>query len=490
MYTKTKNILILIFSIIVTTSCENYLDVTSSTEIDSDEQFASENGFKDALLGVYIGMTAPELYSKDMTWNIIDLLGQQYAPLTSPAQYDEIQQYKYKTTSSSRQIGALWKKSYNIIANINNTLGNLETKREVLDAINYSIIKGELLGLRAFIHFDLMRLYGYGNIANRSDITGKYAIPYVTKYTNDLTPQLSYMDTFERMKNDIDQALELLKEDPIYPNSERSANYYENVNREGFYNKREQRMNYYAVKALQARMLIWQGGMENMNAARLAAEEVIGYSFAQLIVSDSYPVSLDPILYPEILFSLNVMGFEDIVNRYLDANNASNYDALYMATSTANQIYETSNVNIGIADIRYNTLLDAQTPGFVSIKLFHNGKNTNANQMPLIKLPEMYYIAAEYYIDTDLAKAIEYLNIVRSSRGIIEEIPLTADVDTVKNELFKEYRKEYVSEGQLFFYYKRVGATSIPGLSVNTVVGDAIYLLPYPDSELQFGYNQ
>ena len=309
----------------------------------------------------------------------------------------------------------------------------------------------------------------------------------MTEYTKDLTDQLTYTQTFDLMAKDIDLALELLKADPIYPNASRPAGYYDAVNRDGFFSQREQRMNYYAVKALQARMLLWQGGADKLNAARLAAEEVINSSPAKLIVSESYPVGSEPTLYPEHLFSLNITAFADIVERYLNAESSTNYDALFLTTAAASEIYETNNVNIGVADVRYNTLLESQARGLVSKKLRQRG-STRTNIMPLIKLPEMYFIAAEHYVNTgELNTAIDLLNRVRSSRGIIHQIPEGANQDEVKLELFKEHRKEFISEGQLFFFYKRLGRTAIPGLSATTVVGDKIYVLPYPDSEIEFG---
>ena len=247
--------------LLAATSCEEWLDVTPNTQIRAEEQFKSEDGFKDALIGVYIGMATPELYAKDMTWNLVDLLSQQYAVLPNLASYVDVQHYQYRSTKAVPQVDALWNNSYKLIANINNALHYMEKNKEVLHPISHDIIKGELLGLRAFIHFDLMRLYGYGNLADRSDLAGKLAIPYVTEYKKEATPQLGYMQTFGLMENDINTALELLKADPIYVNAERPAGYFDQVNRDGFYNLREQRMNYYAVKALQARVLLWQGGL-------------------------------------------------------------------------------------------------------------------------------------------------------------------------------------------------------------------------------------
>lgn len=468
-------------------SCEDFLDETSSASITSDSQFETETGFKDALMGVYIGMTQPELYSKDLTFNLIDILSRQYEPLTASALYSQVQNFNYRGTISTNQIDALWVKSYNIIANINNALLVIDEKQAVLGNIQYSIIKGELLGLRAFLHFDLLRLYGLGNLGQRADAATSLAIPYVTTFSKEVTSPLTYEATFDKLLMDIENALILLEEDPAYTQADRADGYYTQINRTGFYDNRELRMNYFAVKALQARVLLWKGASEDLFAARLAAEEVLQYANAVLINAQSYAVASDPILTPEILFALDVTGFENVTTGILNAaSSETNYNALYLSQTVADEVYETSNVNIGVADIRYNTLLEGQTRGLVSTKLIQKTGISNPETVPLIKLPEMYYIAAEAIIQsgTNLNLAVDYLNTVRSSRGIIEEIPATATQEELKEELEKEYRKEFVGEGQLFFYYKRLGYTTFPGVGDETTVDDAIYVLPYPDTEL------
>ncbi|HEY8387243.1 MAG TPA: RagB/SusD family nutrient uptake outer membrane protein [Parasegetibacter sp.] len=478
----SKYIYVFLLIGITTSSCKKgWLDVTSSSQIRSDEQFQSEAGARDALMGVYIGMTDPSMYSRDMTWNLIDLLAQQYATLPTLAQYYEVQRFNYQNTRARGYIDAMWHKTYGVIANINNALTEMEHNKNSYNAVSFSIMKGELLALRAFLHFDLMRIYGHGNIANRNDIAGKLAIPYVVTYSKIPTPQQSYSQTFALMHKDLNEAIELLKEDPIYENVSRPAGYYDEINRNGFFNNRQQRMNYYAAKAVQARIYLWQGGSENLAKARNLAEEVIAGTPARLL--NTSPGN-DKVLSQEHIFNLNVTAFTNIVDRFLNAEVATNYDALFLTAQRAQEIYETNIPTVGVVDFRYNSLLETQARGMVNVEL-HQSRNTLKNIMPLIKLPEMYYIAVEDYISTNLSKAITYLNTVRRSRGIIDDIPTSANADQVRSELNKEYQKEFVSEGQLFFFYKRTGQTQIPGIA--TPMTDAIYVLPYPDSEIEFG---
>jgi hypothetical protein len=56
-------------------------------------------------------------------------------------------------------------------------------------------------------------------------------------------------------------------------------------------------------------------------------------------------------------------------------------------------------------------------------------------------------------------------------------------------EITKEYKKEFIGEGQLFFFYKRNNTTAIPNgaaTSGNVTMGALQYVVPLPDSEINF----
>lgn len=485
-----KKIAIILSSIILLLSlqsCEKWFDITANNQIKAEDQFASANGFRDALIGVYIKMGSPALYAKDMTYNLVDLLSQQYTGLQNLATYFNIQQFNYQHVRSQDQIQAVWDNQYNTIANINSALHFIDETEFTWNSIDYRIIKGELLALRAFLHFDLMRTFGRSGYANRPELASHPAIPYVNEYNKELTGQLGYGETFALLEKDITDALELLTEDPIYPNSGRPSNYYDDVNRNGFYNDRTKRMNYYAAKALQARVLAWQGTSGKLALAAAAAEEVINNSPAILLTS-STDVSVNTTLPSEHLFGLNVEGLSDIANPLLQASDATAYNSLRIPPALAQTVYETSNPNVGLVDIRYNNLLESQALGMVPVKLRQSlSYRIDRNLVPLIKLPEMYYIAAEYYAGSNMARAVELLNEVRQSRRIISSIEPSVSPEVFQQELLKEYRKEYVSEGQLFFYYKRLGLATIPNYSTSVIADDDIYMLPYPVNEVQSG---
>ncbi|MCK9304941.1 MAG: RagB/SusD family nutrient uptake outer membrane protein, partial [Bacteroidales bacterium] len=78
-------------------------------------------------------------------------------------------------------------------------------------------------------------------------------------------------------------------------------------------------------------------------------------------------------------------------------------------------------------------------------------------------------------------------NYVRQRRGITADLTgLTAE--SAMEELIKEYKKEFICEGVMFFLYKRLGFETIPGY--NDTADDDVYVLPYPASEIMMGREQ
>lgn len=66
--------------------------------------------------------------------------------------------------------------------------------------------------------------------------------------------------------------------------------------------------------------------------------------------------------------------------------------------------------------------------------------------------------------------------------GYQYNLPETLSSDE-RAEILKEWQKEYIGEGQMFYYYKRLGLP-IPNA---TAGGDAAFILPLPKNEVEMG---
>ena len=79
------------------------------------------------------------------------------------------------------------------------------------------------------------------------------------------------------------------------------------------------------------------------------------------------------------------------------------------------------------------------------------------------------------------------MNTVRVNRGISNayNLPYTLEKSQVQDEITKEYQKEFMCEGQLFYYYKRLGFKSIP--NTTKTGNDAVYVVPLPINDVNLG---
>ena len=79
--------------------------------------------------------------------------------------------------------------------------------------------------------------------------------------------------------------------------------------------------------------------------------------------------------------------------------------------------------------------------------------------------------------------ALNLLTVVRNQRGVYDELDATMSVEAAMEEIKKEYHKEYLLEGVMFYYYKRTGADMLPNME--TPMADAEYVLPSARSSIE-----
>ncbi|OFY40020.1 MAG: hypothetical protein A2X18_00620 [Bacteroidetes bacterium GWF2_40_14] len=319
-------------------------------------------------------------------------------------------------------------------------------------------------------------------------------MPYVTRYTKQITPHITVAAFIDSLKNDLDKAAMLLAP---YDSARITTTQTVIPNSDQFYNNRNLRFNYYAVKALQARLYLWIGDYDN---AILAANEVITRGSANLVyfhtgnINDPNPRNKDYTFSTEHLFAVNVQGQYDIIwpyiRRYASDGINTNYNKLFHNGTVADNLFEIqTKPQMSLSDYRYKELYNkVSTTEYLLLKFTYVELSVYKDKMPLIKLPEMYYILSEAFNEKgDQVTAINYLNTVRINRGVASSFNLatTLTKEEVTAEIEKEYRKEFISEGQLFYYYKRLGKTSMTGTS--KVMDNTVYVLPLPQKEIEMG---
>ena len=417
-------------------------------------------------------MTETSMYGRSLSFGLMSVLSQDY-DLKSESTYRYAAEYNYEETNTKNMIDNIWSSTYNCIANLNIMLKYIDNDPNIFTDNNYKMYKGEILGLRAFLHLEMLRIFSPSPKANNNAM----AVPYVTQYDKVVTKQKTVNETMNLIIADLLEAEKLLKESDSFLNQD--LNYTVRWDRRYYFN-------YYAVVGTLARAYMYKGDTANaLTYANMIIEEGEDYNSdfswtSNDTMESKYEQQVDRLFSGECLFYLNVKDFNDIV-KYHFTSSASN-NTFTPSETKAEQIYEKAMGYGNDYRLHKNFQYDGADKYLWKYHQYENGACTDI--VPVLRKSESYYIAAEILKESDPERAIELLNLVREARNL-EFAPLSdLTADQIQEEVGKEYRKEFLAEGQMFFYYKRLDATRIEGASVNA---QSIYVLPMPDTEIEFG---
>ena len=454
-------------------SCNSWLDIDLINQSEESDLFSTERGFSEALAGVYCDIAASNMYGQTLSFGMLDIMSRIYDYSQIPNKMKIFRDYNYEDKDMKAYIYALWCSFYANIASLNNILEWSERNASVLSDERRDQVRGEALALRGMLHFDIYRLF---TADIKLDKTSRI-LPYQTDFGVKTPPVYATGDYLDLVVRDLEDAIKYLENDPIM-----KITPYELGNGDGE-NKDQSdlyvaRMNYYAAKALLARVYLNMGG-EKVKEARRLAEEVIDCGKFALV---DYEKSLnteeankDLLFSDEHIFSLrgqNVKTDAEGVHKQITGSDGN----LQMASG-----YQASLYAGDLEDYRLNWY-----KGFYIIKYTSDNSKRFFPKMPMVRLSEMYLIAAEGWMKDDPDHAAELLQTLKQARTkqLVGKQAVTEEI------LLLEMRKEFVGEGQLFYVYKRLNHDIIGNTSEDAVkANNGVFVLPIPEEEIEYGHR-
>jgi hypothetical protein len=491
---RIHHIVPLLLILLTAGSCKKWLNITPQSQIASQDLFKTQAGFEEALNGVYTRCGQSDIYGQELTCGLPDVLAQDYSLSTvnDPLGYMQSASYHYQDANFLSRSAAIWSGLYNAIVNCNLILANIDRQKGLFTGNEYALIKGEALALRAYLHFDALRLFGPSYVSN----SNAPAVPYVTTYSNKVTALSTVSAVVKDVIADLEQAKTILAPADSIRNPDYVVGYpsdptqTETSSTNLFEQNRRHRMNYYAVCGELARAYLFEG--DNTDALSNALEVINAHKFpwtAQADFISADPTKQDLILYKELVFGWYIPWQTTSLQNLFQTGTAG----LFLQPADAQFIYEAAGV--GGEDLRYKEWMQINVSGVVQLMKYKQNPGTTANdptanicpQMaPAIRLSEMYYIAAEASYDQDPATALGYVNTVRFQRGI--GTPLTDSTKTqFLADLVREARKEFFGEGQIFYMYKRLNTPVIGSSGIVIPPSDQVFVWPLPVNETEFG---
>lgn len=471
---KLKNIIYIIAFSLIASGCKKFFNVMPKDKVYENELYKDRYGFETALSGVYNSLGGTSLYGRELKYGFLETLTGYYNAPASGHSYYNAFRFEYANTTVQGYINSIWNEMYSNINKLNIILTKIEN---IKSDPYYNLVKGETIGLRALLHFELLKLFG--PTISKEGLNAK-GIPYRDSLLFTATKFSTADEVIQKINKDITVAKDLLTNDPIRQ-STRTANgnqfTYERYN--SLLDRRGVRFNYYAVIALNALVKQWVGDVAGggaeadglitelknngaitlatatsfsastgSNDIRTASENIFGLHSAFLRtnslvllpdINDARAV-VSPLLYPNYTW-LNT-------NLYAATGHGSTNDYRLVSWFQNNA--------------RWKLIKYAIPESFSSTQVINpsnsNYLQVNSFEIKILSLHSMYLVAAEGYIKSNPQKAIDYLNIIRRTRGLSSDIVYNSSYtsEQIQDLLLLEFRKENIGYGTLFAEYKRL----------------------------------
>ena len=534
-----KYIILLIVSVLLFGACKDHFKVDPLTEVEESKQFSKKTGYYSSLYGVYLEMASYDMYGSKLRHYVFEDLAQTWKDVEDSRRFTGSNgMYEYETNSQIKNVmDPLWSKHYNLIANLNNLLKNLEdpAKAELFPEGNYELLIAEAKGLRALLHFNLVKIFA-PSIASDENA---FAIPYMDEFTRDIVAPPTVREFYNKIINDLEDAEALLKvydplllaetEDEIKDALALGTNNIDDKERLlelGFRSNRLMRLNYYAVQALLAKVHLFAN---NKESAFLYAKNVLdtAHNAIQFSQTSYYPATtifglpndrgedftdqiksdfeqgrkLDGYIC-EDLFEIDILhswevdrirwndpdDIKALKQEVIDwvAENGDAVNGVYYKKSEIGDGYGTFllreqgtylEVPEGVGDndfrwMRYSQERVGSTNRLINARWVGTTGIEGYDYFDIINHEEILLIAIES--SNSPATQLQYLNDYRYHY----ELPLldATDIDTEEKldaELEKEYKKTFIGTGKLFFYFKRKNKSSFVGINGTEII-DAI----------------
>lgn len=498
---------LLAFPLLALTSCKDWLDVEMSDNIMENTLYNTNQGYLIALNGIYVGMN--DIYGSDLSAGVIDVMAQYYKVTENDNHtYKVYSGYKFTEDTFENRSSNIWTRAYALLSNVNVLLEHCDEEGAALAPDYYPLVKGEALALRAMIHFDMLRLYG--PIYNETTAATE-CIPYQESSSKDIQPLLPAREVLEKVIRDLTEAASLLATgDPILTKGVQNAVPSDDGLESYDMAYRQLRLNYYAVQALLARAYLWKG--DKQEAYRIAKNEIIDkittddlevfpWATEASFLMDKKP---DRLFSSEVFFAMYAQNRTTYASLFSSALSVASR-LTFVGTSVSSSdskvetFYDDANDlrrtmwDVVATEVEDNgTDDDAQTEVETSLYFLkyanpdtdatYDGSETYCYMTPLIRLSEVYLIAAEC-ASTD-EEALDYINAIREHRRCAN---ISMQDGTRQDLITREFAREVIGEGQLFFYYKRLGMEEITsGTEANGTYHMTLsnYVWPLPKVEV------
>ena len=445
-----KNMIVTTVLFLSLASCEkSFLELKPPTSLTPEFALATEADLQVALRGAYAGLKSTALYGRSLMVLGDMMADNTYQSALNTNRYTNFNLYNYLVTDGD--VAGLWNASYTVILRANNIINS-----PIADNANIQQIKGEAYAIRALAYFNLVRYFGSPYTADPS----KLGVPIITTYQADLKPERAKIaDVYTLINKDLTQAYTLMTK---FTNSSQFSKY--------------------SAKALQAKVYLAMGDKTNAKTAALDVITNSGFTAISSAAHTGYWAGVAP--RTDKVETLLEISFDAVANNAFDALSyiylqSGNYGDM-LCSSELYDLFET-------ADIRKSLYATGIRGGLASVFVNKYSSFTgDHSDTKVIRMSEMYLIAAEASYPSNTADALKYVNEVTSRRGATA---IASSGSALLEDIITERRKELAFEGERYLDMQRlqrniVRSKNYPAAALSIDFTNYRRIMPIPQGEL------
>ena len=450
-----KNMIVTTVLFLSLASCEkSFLELKPPTSLTPEFALATEADLQVALRGAYAGLKSTALYGRSLMVLGDMMADNTYQSALNTNRYTKFNLYNYLVTDGD--VAGLWNASYTVILRANNIINS-----PIADNANIQQIKGEAYAIRALAYYNLVRYFASPYTLDPS----KLGVPIVTTYQADLKPERAKIaDVYTLINKDLTQAYTLMTK---FTNSSQFSKY--------------------SAKALQAKVYLAMGDKTNAKTAALDVITNSGFTAISSAAHTGYWAGVAP--RTDKVETLLEISFDAVANNAFDALSyiylqSGNYGDM-LCSSELYDLFET-------ADIRKSLYATGIRGGLASVFVNKYSSFTgDHSDTKVIRMSEMYLIAAEASYPSNTADALKYVNEVTSRRGATA---IASSGSALLEDIITERRKELAFEGERYLDMQRLQrniarSKNYPAAALSIDFTNYRRIMPIPQGELDANPN-